>query len=56
MSDFTLVLLSMIPVGFILYAFFDREIDRIRQKRAEAMRKAYRARKADVERQARRRL
>ncbi|WP_440863382.1 hypothetical protein [Symbiopectobacterium purcellii] len=56
MIDFTLVLLSLTPVGFMLYASFDREIDRIRQKRAAARRKAYRARKEDIERQARRRL
>ncbi len=56
MSDFILVLLSLIPIGFMLYAFFDREIARIRQKRAEAMRKAYLARRSSVERQARQRL
>ncbi|MGG2143774.1 hypothetical protein [Symbiopectobacterium sp. RP] len=56
MSDFILVLLSLIPIGFMLYVFFDREIDRIRQKRAEAMRRVYLARKAAVERQTHQRL
>ncbi|WP_074013816.1 hypothetical protein [Candidatus Sodalis sp. SoCistrobi] len=43
-------------VLYMLYVLFSRLIELIHQKRADHMRKAYQARKAAVERQARQRL
>ncbi|WP_406706306.1 hypothetical protein [Sodalis sp.] len=43
-------------VLYMLYVFFSRLRELIQQKRADDMRKAYQARKAAVERQARQRL
>ncbi|MEN3261974.1 hypothetical protein AAH678_30560 [Sodalis endosymbiont of Spalangia cameroni] len=59
MSDFILIayyLLLLGAFGFPLYVLFSRLIELIQQKRADDMRKAYQARKAAVERQARQRL
>lgn len=50
------ILLNLPLIGFMLYLCFREWIAEIWQKRAAARRKAYRARKEDTERQARRRL
>ncbi|WP_406706088.1 hypothetical protein [Sodalis sp.] len=56
MGDFIFILGILLFPCLMLYVFFSRLIELIQQKRADDMRKAYQARKAAVERQARQRL
>lgn len=56
MGDFIFIL-GILPFPcLMLYVLFSGLIDSIQQKRADDMRKAYQARKAAVEHQARQRL